>query len=569
MGISGGKGERTKEVDTGHKPIPIDITYIVNKSICKISIKLKNQKNNGTGFFMKISNSLKYLITNYHVINPDLINEDIEIEIWNHKKMKLNLNNYNIKYFEDPKDITVIEIKSSDEIYKDIEFLNYDRNYINGYEIYNNADIFSIQHPLGKSAACASGKIIKIYEYEFDHNISTNNGSSGCPIILLNDNINLIQVIGIHKNSDKLEKINGGTFIGEIFKELNNDLINSEIKDNYIINEIIIEDNDINKSIRIINSYEEYMRNIIKESPNLDGFDEEFKKKYYPDGKLNKDLMNEQEIKKCEISINDKLIPFNYFHKFKEKGKYKIKYKYKNNLIRTIFMFCGCESLENIDLSNFNTQNVTNMENMFSDCKSLKNIDLSNFNTQNVTNMNHIFFDCKLLTNIDLSNFNTQNVTNMKSMFSFCKSLTNIDLSNFNTQNVTNMEYIFYGCKSLTNIDLSNFNTQNVINMKSMFKWCKSLTNIDLSNFNTQNVTNMESMFSGCESLTNIDLSNFNAQNVTNMESMFSGCESLTNIDLSNFNTQNVTNMELMFYGCKSLNKENVFVNDYRIIKKL
>jgi len=569
MGISGGKGERTKEVDTGHKPIPIDITYIVNKSICKISIKLKNQKNNGTGFFMKISNSLKYLITNYHVINPDLINEDIEIEIWNHKKMKLNLNNYNIKYFEDPKDITVIEIKSSDEIYKDIEFLNYDRNYINGYEIYNNADIFSIQHPLGKSAACASGKIIKIYEYEFDHNISTNNGSSGCPIILLNDNINLIQVIGIHKNSDKLEKINGGTFIGEIFKELNNDLINSEIKDNYIINEIIIEDNDINKNIRIINSYEEYMRNIIKESPNLDGFDEEFKKKYYPDGKLNKDLMNEQEIKKCEISINDKLIPFNYFHKFKEKGKYKIKYKYKNNLIRTIFMFCGCESLENIDLSNFNTQNVTNMENMFSDCKSLKNIDLSNFNTQNVTNMNHIFFDCKLLTNIDLSNFNTQNVTNMKSMFSFCKSLTNIDLSNFNTQHVTNMEYIFYGCKSLTNIDLSNFNTQNVINMKSMFKWCKSLTNIDLSNFNTQNVTNMESMFSGCESLTNIDLSNFNAQNVTNMESMFSGCESLTNIDLSNFNTQNVTNMELMFYGCKSLNKENVFVNDYRIIKKL
>ena len=42
---------------------------------------MKNQKNNGTGFFMKISNSIKYLITNYHVINPDLINEDIEMNM--------------------------------------------------------------------------------------------------------------------------------------------------------------------------------------------------------------------------------------------------------------------------------------------------------------------------------------------------------------------------------------------------------------------------------------------------------------------------------------------------------
>ena len=38
-----------------------------------------------------------------------------------------------------------------------------------------------------------------------------------------------------------------------------------------------------------------------------------------------------------------------------------------------------------------------------------------------------MFYDCKSLINIDLSNFNTQNVTNMKNMFYKCKSLTNID----------------------------------------------------------------------------------------------------------------------------------------------
>ena len=101
--------------------------------------------------------------------------------------------------------------------------MDYDKNYKNGYEIYNNTDVFSINHPLGKSVACERGKIIKINDHEFEDNISTDNDSSGCPIILLKDNIDLIQVIGIHKNSDKSKKVNGGTFIGEIFKELNND----------------------------------------------------------------------------------------------------------------------------------------------------------------------------------------------------------------------------------------------------------------------------------------------------------------------------------------------------------
>ena len=65
-----------------------------------------------------------------------------------------------------------------------------------------------------------------------------------------------------------------------------------------------------------------------------------------------------------------------------------------------------------------------------------------------------MFFNCKSLTNLNLSNFNTQNVTNMESMFGGCKSLTNLNLSNFNTQNVTNMADMFVGCKSLTKTNI-------------------------------------------------------------------------------------------------------------------
>ena len=213
------------EVFTGHKPIPVNIINKVMKSICKITIETKKGKSYGTGFFLNYSNSLKCLITNYHVINPSLENENITIEIHNKEKMKLNFKNRETKYLKKPKDIAMIEIKESDNIYKDIEFLDYDKNYIDrGYIIYENVDIFSIEHPYGDEALCASGKIININEYEFDHDISTDNGSSGCPIILLNNNINLIQVIGIHKEGDYIKKLNGGTFIGEILKkELNNE----------------------------------------------------------------------------------------------------------------------------------------------------------------------------------------------------------------------------------------------------------------------------------------------------------------------------------------------------------
>jgi hypothetical protein len=66
---------------------------------------------------MNISDSLKSLVTNYHIINEKIIKENIEIKIWNEKKTKLNLNNRFYQYFNDPIDITVIEMKDSDEIY--------------------------------------------------------------------------------------------------------------------------------------------------------------------------------------------------------------------------------------------------------------------------------------------------------------------------------------------------------------------------------------------------------------------------------------------------------------------
>ena len=54
-----------------------------------------------------------------------------------------------------------------------------------------------------------------------------------------------------------------------------------------------------------------------------------------------------------------------------------------------------------------------------------------------------MFFGCTSITNINLSNFNTNNVTNVSDMFFECSPLTNINLSNFNTNNAIDMSWIF------------------------------------------------------------------------------------------------------------------------------
>ena len=40
------------------------------------------------------------------------------------------------------------------------------------------------------------------------------------------------------------------------------------------------------------------------------------------------------------------------------------------------YMFYGCSSLNSIDLSNFNTNNVTDMIGMFRGCKNLKKANI-------------------------------------------------------------------------------------------------------------------------------------------------------------------------------------------------
>ena len=218
------------------------------------------------------------------------------------------------------------------------------------------------------------------------------------------------------------------------------------------------------------------------------------------------------------------------------------------------YLMSSLYQLKSVEFFNFDTSDVTSMQEMFCDCGRLKSLDLSSFDTSNVTSMYCMFFDCNSLESLNLSSFDTGNVTDMSSMFEDCKSLKSLDLRNFDTRKVTNMYCMFYGCDGLEGIDLSSFDTGNVTFMTYMFHRCKSLRSLNLDSFDTRNVIGMNHMFEYCSSLESIDLSSFDTGNVTDMYHMFNGCNGLKSIDLSSFDIGNADTI-WMFNNCNSIEK--------------
>lgn len=144
------------------------------------------------------------------------------------------------------------------------------------------------------------------------------------------------------------------------------------------------------------------------------------------------------------------------------------------------YLFSSCQSLESLDLSGFNTENVSSMVSMFSQCSSLRSLDLSSFNTSKVIDMNLMFYKCINLESIDLSSFDTENLQRMAHMFSSCTKLEMLDLSSFATPNMSSMPCAFQYCKNLKKIYVTSaFTTDKVTEGPYAFAGCVNLPNFN------------------------------------------------------------------------------------------
>ena len=99
--------------------------------------------------------------------------------------------------------------------------------------------------------------------------------------------------------------------------------------------------------------------------------------------------------------------------------------------------------------------------------------------------MGWMFYNCDMVPSLDVSNFDTSKVTNMQGMFHSCNSLTSLDVSNFDTSKVTNMQHMFGSDwakgSSLQSIDISNFNMENVTANDGMFNNCHHLNKVTVN----------------------------------------------------------------------------------------
>jgi surface protein len=198
---------------------------------------------------------------------------------------------------------------------------------------------------------------------------------------------------------------------------------------------------------------------------------------------------------------------------------------------------------------------------MFNKCNKLKEIKgLNKLNTNKVIKMNSMFQLCTELEYLDLSNFDTSNVTDMSYMFNECYKLKEIKgINKFNTNNVTNMAVMFQSCKKLESLDLSNFNTSNVTDMSNMFEKCSNLKQIKgIANFDTTKVNAMNNIFNGCKKLQYFDFSGSLLNNNSNNNN---------NGLIAKFNEQIKKNLNLKNEKDSENKKESVFfVSDDEII---
>ena len=278
-------------------------------------------------------------------------------------------------------------------------------------------------------------------------------------------------------------------------------------------------------------------------------------------------------------------------------------------------MFCYDEKLKNVDLSEWNTENITNFESMFAYCRvieeikgieniivtskattldrmfyfceKLKSIDTSKWDTSNVTNMGYLFANCKALQYVDTSNWDTSNVEKFvngysASVFYNCNNLEEVDVSNWDISKATDFREMFKNCNKLKTIDMSKWKTEKPTGIQDMFSYCNKLEYADISWYitegNTTQLTNVfqycsslkrvkifpytsrrssansaQYMFQNCLELEEIDLSSWTTNDFGNMRSLFSGCRNIKRIDMRNLETDRLTNINSMFNGCESL----------------
>ena len=165
--------------------------------------------------------------------------------------------------------------------------------------------------------------------------------------------------------------------------------------------------------------------------------------------------------------------------------------------------------------------------------------------------MQAMFFDVSGLSVLDVTTWNTSNVSNFLDLFRGCTSLVEIKgATNLVRRNAIVMN-MFFGCSALQKIDVSGWDVTNCTNFSYLFAGCRNLQMIDVRNWNVAKVTSINNMFDSCFGLQEIDISLWNLALCTNVSNAFLNCYSIRKLGSCSFAT--ATTIGGAFQNCRSL----------------
>lgn len=165
-----------------------------------------------------------------------------------------------------------------------------------------------------------------------------------------------------------------------------------------------------------------------------------------------------------------------------------------------VFTFASMPNLESVDFADWDVRNVTSFFGMFDESGKLNTIDVSKWDTSSAKDMGWMFSKTNV-THLDVSNFDTSNVTSMYAMFIGNTSLIQLDISNFDTSNVLTLKSAFaYWLGVNKALNISGLNLTKCTSMggtftSSDFGIIRSdglrLPNIDMSNIGLNGATSL------------------------------------------------------------------------------
>ena len=144
-----------------------------------------------------------------------------------------------------------------------------------------------------------------------------------------------------------------------------------------------------------------------------------------------------------------------------------------------------------IDLTDIDVSELNDLSWIFIMLDNVEVVDISRWNTSNVTTMGYMFSQCsKLKKIIGIENLDVSKLKNANSMFYMCENLVELDLTNWNPKLLQKTRYMFYGCSNLKIIkNIENWQLPNIKNVSYMFYYCAKL-DVDVSNWDLTKIKN-------------------------------------------------------------------------------